>query len=103
MGPPGPEDESSDQNLFHRIQRSAMQAGAMQEASGASTRRITIYRNGFTVDDGPLRDPNAPENVDFIRDLSRGVVPRGTVQLILSNYLLFEFYYTLLMQLLFAM
>lgn len=74
IGPP----TSSDPNLFSQIQRNATQSGALHEGSGEpSSRRITIYRNGFTVDDGPLRDPHAPDNVQFIRDLGNGVVPAG--------------------------
>ncbi len=78
LGPP----DADDQSLFSQIGRSAQAAGAVQESTAsANSRRITIYRNGFTVDDGPLRDPHAPENQEFIRDLSRGMVPRGNAAL----------------------
>lgn len=92
LGPPTPDD-----SLFGQIQRSASQAGAISESSSSTnSRRITIYRNGFTVDDGPLRDPHAPENTEFISDLGRGLVPRGyyTGLLIkISNvWLMFKYY-----------
>lgn len=38
-------------------------------------RKITLYRNGFTVDDGPLRDLTSPESRDFIAKLEKGEVP----------------------------
>jgi hypothetical protein len=38
----------------------------------ASRRKITMYRDGFTVDDGPFRSFEDPQNADFIRDLNRG-------------------------------
>jgi UBX domain-containing protein 1 len=62
--------------------------GIVQKASEAqqdggvpptdSNRRIiTLYRNGFTVDDGPLRDLESPESRAFISSLERGEAPRG--------------------------
>jgi UBX domain-containing protein 1 len=39
-------------------------------------RKITLYRNGFTVDDGPFRDLESPENKKFIASLSDGYIPR---------------------------
>lgn len=35
-----------------------------------------MYRNGFTVDDGPLRDLTSPESMEFIASLEKGEVPR---------------------------
>jgi len=40
------------------------------------TRTITFWRNGFTVDDGPLRNVTDPENQEFLRDINNGIVPR---------------------------
>lgn len=40
------------------------------------TRELTFYSNGFTVDDGPLRRLDDPENEAFLSDVNRGVVPR---------------------------
>eukprot|EP00598_Pedospumella_elongata_P002622 CAMPEP_0184968278 /NCGR_PEP_ID=MMETSP1098-20130426/1377_1 /TAXON_ID=89044 /ORGANISM="Spumella elongata, Strain CCAP 955/1" /LENGTH=273 /DNA_ID=CAMNT_0027489861 /DNA_START=53 /DNA_END=874 /DNA_ORIENTATION=+ len=45
------------------------------DAEGNS-RRITMYRNGFTVDDGPLRDLTSPESRAFIASLENGDVPQ---------------------------
>lgn len=38
--------------------------------------KITFYKNGFIVNDGPLRDYNDPDNNEFLNDISRGVVPQ---------------------------
>eukprot|EP01091_Cochliopodium_minus_P021558 TRINITY_DN992_c0_g1_i1.p1 TRINITY_DN992_c0_g1~~TRINITY_DN992_c0_g1_i1.p1 ORF type:complete len:352 (-),score=134.86 TRINITY_DN992_c0_g1_i1:43-1098(-) len=39
-------------------------------------RVITLYKNGFTVDDGPLRSNQDPSNKEFLQDVSSGHVPR---------------------------
>lgn len=75
LGPPGPGDD--DSSLFGRIRAGAAAADALVNTSSAVSRTVTIYRNGFTVDNGPLRDPTAPENASFLSDLTRGRVPRG--------------------------
>lgn len=36
---------------------------------------ITFYRQGFVVDDGPLRRYDEPSNASFLRDIDNGVVP----------------------------
>lgn len=40
---------------------------------------ITFYKNGFTVDDGELRDPEAPENKAFLEAMDRGEIPAELV------------------------
>jgi len=37
--------------------------------------KITLYRNGFTIDDGQFRDYNDPANKKFMAELNKGVVP----------------------------
>ncbi|CAH2079053.1 unnamed protein product [Thlaspi arvense] len=37
---------------------------------------ITFWRNGFTVDDGPLRRFNDPENAAFMESIARSECPR---------------------------
>ena len=37
---------------------------------------MTVYRNGFTVDNGPFRALDDPENAEFLQDMAQGVVPR---------------------------
>lgn len=43
---------------------------------GPPSRTITLYRSGFTIDNGPLRRLDDPSNSEFLRDLAKGVVPR---------------------------
>lgn len=38
--------------------------------------KITLYQNGFTIDDGTFRDYNAPENKEFMKELNEGYVPK---------------------------
>jgi len=33
---------------------------------------LKLWKNGFSVDDGPLRDFNAPENREFLNDIKNG-------------------------------
>eukprot|EP01041_Mallomonas_annulata_P007415 gene7415-15149_t len=58
-----------------------------QSSSGGSTgtpptggRRVTLYRNGFTVDDGPLRDLESPESRRFLSALAEGFVPQELIK-----------------------
>lgn len=44
------------------------------------TRVLTLYANGFTVDDGPLRRFDDPTNEEFLADVNRGVVPKEMEQ-----------------------
>eukprot|EP01065_Artemidia_motanka_P003043 TRINITY_DN1143_c0_g2_i8.p2 TRINITY_DN1143_c0_g2~~TRINITY_DN1143_c0_g2_i8.p2 ORF type:complete len:322 (+),score=58.54 TRINITY_DN1143_c0_g2_i8:75-968(+) len=37
--------------------------------------RIVFWRNGFSVDEGPLQDPSTDKGKKFVEDISRGVVP----------------------------
>ncbi|GAB5037022.1 ubx domain-containing protein [Nannochloropsis oceanica] len=89
VGPPGGEGGGggSDfvQGIFQRARGGPSDLGnAAGEASGpsagdappAGARSITMYRNGFTVDDGPFRALDDPANDSFLRDMARGVVPR---------------------------
>eukprot|EP00941_MAST-03F_sp_MAST-3F-sp1_P000540 g540.t1 len=39
-------------------------------------RTITLYSNGFIVDDGEFRSSDVSENKSFLRDLQRGLCPR---------------------------
>eukprot|EP01121_Diplochlamys_sp_Union-15-3_P001737 TRINITY_DN11511_c0_g1_i2.p1 TRINITY_DN11511_c0_g1~~TRINITY_DN11511_c0_g1_i2.p1 ORF type:complete len:358 (+),score=95.30 TRINITY_DN11511_c0_g1_i2:63-1136(+) len=37
---------------------------------------LTFWKNGFTVDDGPLRSYSDPANKDFLSDVHQGIIPR---------------------------
>lgn len=65
-------------NIVQRASNPGEDGGALPPAdSDANSRRITMYRNGFTVDDGPLRDLTSPESRAFIASLENGDVPQG--------------------------
>ena len=38
--------------------------------------RITVYQNGFVVDDGEFRVYDTPENKEFMKELNEGYVPK---------------------------
>lgn len=66
--------------MLHRIvERGAQDSRDYQPSSsqGAQTVEIALYRNGFTVNNGPFRDILAPENQRFLRSLQQGEVPDG--------------------------
>jgi len=52
-------------------------AGAPPSGGGGGEvrRTITMYRSGFTVDDGPHRRLDDPTNAEFLRNLARGMIP----------------------------
>ncbi|GKY97809.1 hypothetical protein MPSEU_000739000 [Mayamaea pseudoterrestris] len=51
--------------------------GVSAEDSGEARRTsITMYRDGFVVDDGPYRRLDDPANANFLRSLASGQTPR---------------------------
>jgi hypothetical protein len=66
---------------FDQIAKSAAEAGAVNTSQGGDgvTTKVTMYRNGFVVDDGPLRDFNSPDNAQFLQAIERGQVPAGRI------------------------
>lgn len=64
--------------LLGAIRSRAVDGGAA--GSGGATdqvrRRITMYRDGFTVDDGPFRRLDDPANGEFLRALAAGRTPK---------------------------
>jgi hypothetical protein len=70
--PPGPGDGARrPDDMFEAAQNLARgQAPASTEAT--QTRTLTMYANGFTIDDGPFRPKDDPENQAFIKRISEG-------------------------------
>jgi hypothetical protein len=73
--------------MLHRIVERGMQDSKelpppSSSSSGGNanvqTIEITLYRNGFTVNNGPFRDIHSPENQRFLHSLQRGEVPDGS-------------------------
>jgi UBX domain-containing protein 1 len=52
------------------------QAESASPSDGEVRRTITMYRSGFTVDNGPYRLLSDPANAEFLTALARGMVPR---------------------------
>ena len=38
--------------------------------------KLTLYKNGFTINDGEFRDKNLPQNKKFMEDVEKGEIPR---------------------------
>lgn len=42
--------------------------------------KLTVYKNGFQVDDGPFRDVNEPNNKKFMAEVEKGYIPQELVE-----------------------
>ena len=45
--------------------------------------KLTVYRNGFIIDDGQFRDLNLPENKKFMSEVDKGIIPE---ELVMKGY-----------------
>jgi len=55
----------------------ATSGGSSGNSGGGEVRRmITMYRSGFTIDNGPYRRLDDPSNAEFLGSLARGLIPR---------------------------
>lgn len=43
-------------------------------------KKLKLWKNGFSVDDGPLRDFNSPENKQFLDSIANGEVPQELIR-----------------------
>eukprot|EP00612_Vaucheria_litorea_P004741 CAMPEP_0171459936 /NCGR_PEP_ID=MMETSP0945-20130129/5008_1 /TAXON_ID=109269 /ORGANISM="Vaucheria litorea, Strain CCMP2940" /LENGTH=260 /DNA_ID=CAMNT_0011986029 /DNA_START=52 /DNA_END=834 /DNA_ORIENTATION=+ len=79
VGPP--RDENRIHNPSDSIQNIISRASRTDPESQGDEicHTIYMYRNGFTIDDGPLRLLDDPLNSSFLNDLSRGVVPHELI------------------------
>lgn len=79
VGPPS----GDPRDLLDRIVNQAREQqppDSSHESGGDQGIEVTLYRNGFTVNDGPLRDLVSPENRAFLDALQSGVVPQGEAE-----------------------
>ena len=85
LGPPdgaGGKKDDVFSNLVKAAQENATLANMPSAEDGPGYNSepgratITLYQNGFTIDDGPLRDLASPENQAFLEQLLGGRVPR---------------------------
>mmetsp|Transcript_30819 Transcript_30819/g.38042 ORF Transcript_30819/g.38042 Transcript_30819/m.38042 type:complete len:262 (-) Transcript_30819:745-1530(-) len=80
LGPRGgdnADEEDSVKRIFNRARAEQREDGGSNEGEFVA---VTFYRNGFTVDGGPLRERGVRENDDFIDSVSRGVCPPELVK-----------------------
>ena len=89
MEPNRNDNSNGDENIFATIRSNAEVAQPPSSSSdnnnntnnnGPTRRMITMYRSGFTIDDGPFRRLDDPSNADFLRDLARGMTPRELLE-----------------------
>ena len=81
LGPP-PNREGRPPTAFDELiqKASSSQEGQADDSSSdgeVNKRTITMYQNGFTVDDGPLRDLESTQSREFLSTLQQGRVPLG--------------------------
>jgi len=69
---------AASDSIFNLAEAGGEQAATAAAAgSGGEVRRmITMYRSGFTVDNGPYRRLEDPSNAEFLGSLARGLIPR---------------------------
>ena len=67
--------QTSD-SIFDLAESAGAASGKNENETDAPVRRtITMYREGFVVDDGPYRRLDDPSNRGFLRSLARGQTP----------------------------
>ncbi len=42
--------------------------------------KLTVYKNGFTIDNGPFRDLQDPANKKFMSEVEKGYIPQELVE-----------------------
>ena len=65
--------------------------GTQTRPDGATMTKVTVYKNGFKVNDGEFRDLETPENKKFMKDLTEGHVPAEVIRMSVYVCLLFLF------------
>jgi len=75
--------ENHMRQVMERLHREQAARGGGAAPAPSGTRRVAnvvVYRNGFTVDNGPLRGLDDPRNQTFIDSLTQGYCPEELVQ-----------------------
>ena len=75
----GKNNNDAASSIFNRASAESSSGGAGGSAGGGGgevRRTITMYRSGFTVDNGPYRRLDDPNNAEFLTSMARGMVPR---------------------------
>jgi UBX domain-containing protein 1 len=79
LGPP--ENRSVFDSIVQKASSDSQNTDDRSADHQVITKKITMFKNGFTVDDGPFRDLVSPENKLFLSSLERGDVPVGLFNL----------------------
>jgi UBX domain-containing protein 1 len=87
IGPGSGENADQMANIIARAQ-AAGRSNLEAEGSGQPRHIITFYREGFTVNNGPYRRRDDPENRPFLEAIERGYALQS------SSYFLYLFIYT---------
>ena len=85
IGPPpdaaagGGAASSSSSSVFDGLKAQASQEASLGDDENVY--RVTRYRNGFTINDGPLMDAESPEGRNFFSRMQGGYLPREIEEL----------------------
>lgn len=72
-GPPA--GRNAQESIFNLAEQAGSGDGGGDSSGEAVRRTITMYRDGFVVDDGPYRRLDDPANAPFLRALAMGQTP----------------------------
>jgi hypothetical protein len=72
-----PQQDAGAGGYAERVLRAAQRDAADREdAAGPDSKRLlTLWHDGFSVDDGPLRSPSSPRGMRFLAAIERGQIP----------------------------
>ena len=65
-----------DTNDLMKMAEEGGNAGEKKEGENEIQVKVTLYENGFIVDDGPFRDYEAPANKEFMTQLKAQKIPK---------------------------
>uniref|UniRef100_A0A915CW91 SEP domain-containing protein n=1 Tax=Ditylenchus dipsaci TaxID=166011 RepID=A0A915CW91_9BILA len=82
LGPPGRDNAAFADRLFNAARNAGAQELPVESSASATTSQtgpvvviFNVWTNGFSIDDGPLRTSDDPQNGAFMRALVTGRVP----------------------------
>ena len=76
MAVENPDDIDGIMKQAEENSKKKKESGGGKEESKRPEVRVTLFQNGFTVDNGELREYNTEENKEFMSELNKGYVPK---------------------------
>lgn len=67
-------------SIIAKARESGRSEGSSSGGPAKTELKITLYSNGFIVDDGPFRPYDSEENKQFMKELNEGYVPKEIQQ-----------------------